>query len=123
MLFAVLVKAVSVLVCSWACLNLVDNGRLLREYLVSPPQNNFREMADYLVTHRITYGRARYWDAYVVTFLARERAVVASTDKVRIPSYQTRVDANAANAVILYRQPCGGGTLVSTWCIVDPLNR
>ena len=53
----------------------MDNARLLREYLVSPPENNFRTMADYLVTHRIKYGRARYWDAYVVTFMARERDV------------------------------------------------
>ena len=45
--------AVSLLVCVWACLNLVDNALLLREYLVSPPENNFREMADYLITHRI----------------------------------------------------------------------
>jgi hypothetical protein len=115
--------AVVVLVCLWSGLNLVDNARLVREYVTAPPVNNFREIADYLVGHRIKYGRAIYWDAYVVTFMARERVILASTDKVRIPAYQARVDANADNAVVLYRKPCGGGTMVSSWCIVDPLNR
>jgi hypothetical protein len=111
------------LISAWAALTVVDNIRLVREFLVSPPHNNYRELADYLVGHRIKYGRAGYWDCYVVTFLSRERVIVASTEKVRIGAYQTRVDANAPNAVVLHRQPCSGGKAVASWCIEDPFGR
>ena len=115
--------AVVALVGVWAALTVADNARLLREYLVSPPQNNYRELTDYLVAHRIRYARAIYWDSYVVTFLSGERVIVASTDKVRVSAYQARVDANSANAVHLQRQPCSSGKAVSSWCLEDPLNR
>jgi hypothetical protein len=111
------------LICVWAGLTLVDNARLLREYLVSPPQNSYRELTDYLVAHRIRYGRAGYWDSYKVTFLSRERVILASTGKVRISAYQARVDANAPNAIVLRRQPCSGGKAVAEWCIDDPFGR
>lgn len=116
-------QAVVALVSVWAALTVVDNARVLREYLVAPPENNYRAVTDYLVEHRIKYARAIYWDAYVIAFLSGERVIVASTDKVRIGAYQSRVEANAANAVRLRRQPCNSGRAVSSWCLEDPLNR
>ena len=35
-----------------------------------------------LMTHGIRYARSDYWTAYVITFLAGERVVVASTEVV-----------------------------------------
>ena len=114
---------VAALVGVWAVLTVADNVRLLREYIVSPPQNNYREVTDYLVEHRIKYARAIYWDCYVITFLSDERVIVAATDRFRIGAYQARVDANAANAARLRRLPCTTGKVVSTWCVEDPFNR
>ena len=116
-------QTVAALISVWALLTVADNARLLREYLVSPPENNYRAITDYLVEHRIKYARAIYWDCYVISFLSGERVIVASTDKVRVGAYQARVEANAANAVRLRRQPCSSGRAVSSWCLEDPLGR
>jgi uncharacterized protein YabE (DUF348 family) len=56
----------------------------------------------------------------VTDFLARERIVLASTDKVRISAYQERVERNAAVAVQVVRQPCADGRRIASWCIVEP---
>jgi len=114
---------VAALVCVWAVFTTVDNARLLRAYVVSPPPHPHREVADYLVEHRMRFGRAGYWDAYAVTFLARERVILASTQKVRISAYQASVEENAWHAVTLRRQPCDTGTRVAAWCIEDPFER
>ena len=116
-------NTVVALVSVWAALTVADNARVLREYLVAPPENNYREVTDYLVEHRIKYARAIYWDCYVISFLSGERVIVASTDKVRVGAYQARVDANAASAVHLQRRPCASGKVVSSWCLEDPLGR
>jgi hypothetical protein len=58
-----------------------------------------------------------------VTFLTRERTIVASTETVRIPGYQVRVERNQLNAVRISRLPCDEGTHVAEWCVVDPLQR
>ena len=115
--------AVVALTIAWTLPMLVDHVRVSREYIVRPPGNIHRILADYLTTHRIKYGWAGYWDSYRVTFLARERVIVASTETVRIPAYQTRVERNAANAVRIVRAPCHEGTPVAEWCVVDPLQR
>jgi hypothetical protein len=112
-----------VLIAVWAQSTLGDNVRLAREYIVTPPPSEHRTLADYLTSHRIKYGRAGYWDSYRVTFLSRERVILASTETVRIPGYQTRVDRNQSNAVTIVRLPCDQGTHVAAWCVVDPFNR
>ena len=55
-----------------------------------------------------------------MTFLARERVVVASTDRVRIEAYQTAVAAHASETATLTRVPCEGGRRVASWCVVGP---
>jgi hypothetical protein len=117
---AVLRALVAISVCVWAVGNLVDTSKLLREYVDSPPPHPHRELADYLVEQNIRYGRAGYWDAYVVTFLAGERVILASTGKVRISAYQAEVDQHAASAVVLKRQPCTSATRVAAWCVEGP---
>ena len=120
---ATLRRLVVVLTVAWAALMVVEQARTLREYVVSPPGNIHRSLADYLTTHRIRYAWAGYWDAYRVTFLARERVIVASTQTVRIPGYQIRVERSAANAAHIVRAPCSDGAHVAEWCVIDPFNR
>jgi hypothetical protein len=105
------------LMCVWAAATTLDATRVVREFVQSPPPNPHRELADYLVSHGIRYARGGYWDAYVVTFLAREQVVIASTEQVRISAYGALVDQHAAEAVNLVRQPCEGGRRVSVWCL------
>jgi hypothetical protein len=109
--------AVAGLVTAWALFTAIDAARIVSEYRASPPANPHREMADYLVAHGIEYGYAQYWDAYIITFLAREEVVLASTGKVRISAYGPLVAAHADEAVTLVRQPCDGSRRVSVWCI------
>jgi hypothetical protein len=111
------------LTIAWAVPMMADHGRVIREYAMRPPGNIHRILADYLTSHRIKYAWAGYWDSYRVTFLSRERVIVASTDTVRIPGYQARVEHNAANAARIVRMPCGEGTPVVEWCVVDPFQR
>jgi hypothetical protein len=80
-------------------------------------------LADYLMKHRIRYAWATYWDSYRVTFLSKERVIVASTDTVRIPEYQARVERDRLNAVRIVRLPCDEGTHVAEWCLIDPFKR
>jgi hypothetical protein len=80
-------------------------------------------MADYLVSKRIRYGRAVYWDAYVLTFLSRERAIITPDEVIRISSYQALVDQHDPVAVRLTRQPCDGAVRVAAWCVYDPLDQ
>ena len=118
----VLRGTVAALVCTWAAFTAFDNVRLLKTYAEAPPPNPHREIADYLTEHKMRFGRAGYWDAYLITFLARERVVLASTEKVRISAYQARVEENAANAVFLRRLPCSSGPRIAAWCLEDPFS-
>jgi hypothetical protein len=104
----------------WAGINLIDYGRLIRASAIEPPWNDHRVLADYLVSNRIRYARATYWDAYKLDFLTRERVTIASVDVVRIDDYQRSVDAHADAAVMLARQPCSGGPTAGSWCIQPP---
>ena len=105
------------LMCVWAAWTATDAARVAREFVQSPPANPHRELADYLVNHGIRYARGGYWDAYIVTFLARERVVIASNEQVRISVYRALVDEHAAEAVTLVRQPCDGERRVAVWCL------
>ena len=43
------------LIGAWALLMAIDNARVDRQYIVSPPDNAHRVLADYLISHRIKY--------------------------------------------------------------------
>ena len=116
-------STVALLIALWAGCNVWDNARLAYACAATPTPRHHRIMADYLVAKGIKYGRAGYWDCYVINFLSRERVTLASTSVVRISSYQAAVDRHAEEAVTLVRQPCKGGTPVDAWCVADPKNR
>jgi hypothetical protein len=116
-------QVVVALIAVWAVPTLADNLQVARQYVVSPPPSPHRELADYLTDHRIKYAWASYWDSYRVTFLSKERVIVASTQSVRIPGYQSRVEQNRSNAARIERLPCDEGARVAEWCVVDPFQR
>ncbi len=118
-LVAIVISAVAI----WSAFTLRDNVRLIREYRAAPPPNEFRMLADDLVSRHIPYGYAMYWDCYIVDFFSREQVILASTDVIRIDAYQRLVDANEKAAVIVERMPCASGRRLASWCIDDPLKR
>jgi hypothetical protein len=109
---------VGILVALWAGANIRDDARFAYEYETAPPKNAHRAMADYLTAKGVRYGDAIYWDAYAITFLARERVILASRDVVRIAAYQSEAAAHAGSAVTLVREPCSAGLHVSEWCVI-----
>ena len=116
-------SAVALLILLWAGSSVWDNLRLVHEYLVTPPPSPHRVMADYLTSKHLRYGRAIYWDAYVITFLSKERVIITPNEVVRISAYKALVDENAAIAVTLVRQPCEAAVRVARWCVFDPLDQ
>jgi hypothetical protein len=116
------VTTVTVLVAVWAAFTLRDNVLLIREYRSTPPANEFRTLANYLVAHRIRYGYAMYWDCYVIDFLSSEQ-VILTTNVIRVVEYDALVHANDKEAVTIEREPCTVGTRLASWCIDDPLKR
>jgi hypothetical protein len=104
----------------WGAWNLADNVRLISETANRPAPNPHRELTDFLVSHQIRYGRANYWDAYVVDFLSNERVIVGSFNPTRIPEYERLVEENRGTAVQVVRKPCEGWTTIAAWCIQLP---
>ena len=88
----------------------------------NPQPDPHQELTDYLLSQRIRYARADYWDAYIVDFLSRERVIVGSFGPVRIPDYEDRVNEHQDAAVTIERQPCEGPQ-VAAWCVQMPVNR
>jgi hypothetical protein len=98
-----------VMIGGWTLVAAVPHGRLLAEYLKHPPAGTKILIARELEARGIRYATADYWVAYNVTFLTRERVIVAASDSVRIPSYNQIVAAHGSEAVRISRRPCEGG--------------
>jgi hypothetical protein len=101
-------RAMVAVVIAWATISAASHGLLLDEYLHRQPAAPHRALATYLVDHDIHYARADYWTAYATTFLTGEKTIIASTDTVRIHSYQAEVARHDSHAVLVQRQPCSG---------------
>ena len=87
----------------------VADVRLLREYVRRPPVPQKQLLINALEARGIRYGYADFWTAYYVTFLTRERILLAADDAVRIRTYNRIVEQHAAEAVRISRQPCSTG--------------
>jgi hypothetical protein len=85
------------------------HARLIAEYATSPPVAMKQDLIRALDGRGIRYAYADYWTAYYVSFLSRERIVVAATEIPRVKSYQRIVDAHRDEAISISRRPCGGG--------------
>jgi hypothetical protein len=97
------------LIVAWTLLAGTAHARLWREYLTAPPLAAKAEVAHRLDAEGVRYGRADYWMAYYVSFVTNERVILASTDFVRVRTYNRLVQQHAAEAVTITRTPCPGG--------------
>ncbi len=113
-------RTITVFVIAWAALAVVDHTRVLVTYVRHPPPNPVRELANRLVERQVPAAAAGYWQAYVATFLTRERVRVASSDFVRIQEYQDLFLARLRDAVVVQEQPCPGGERVDRWYLCKP---
>ena len=111
------------IVVVWGAASMLDNGRFLAAYLHRPPGSPARDLANYLESEGVKYGRGTYWIAYQLDFLSQERLKVASLEKVRVAEYQTIVDAHGEHAVHIRpnrgwpNRPCEVGVTFRLWCL------
>jgi len=92
---------------------------VLREYLKSPPRNEYREFTNFLESQGIKYGMAPFWTAYHVDFLSHERVILGTWERMQIAEYQDMVKQHEAEAVrITFDQPCTPGAVAyRRWCV------
>lgn len=106
-------------VAIWAVLSTADNVRLLLFNMREPPANPVRELAQRLIDDRVPVAAGGYWEAYITTFVARERVRVTS-DFVRIQEYQDLFVEHLRDARVLAHAPCPGGEHVARWYLCSP---
>ena len=109
-------------VLAWATISAAAHGRLIREYVETPPTADHRLLANHLVSHGIRHARANFWDAYHVTFLTAERVRVASSNIVRIREYVDLFELHQSQAVLISTSPCNGSHIARWWvCSARPV--
>lgn len=86
-----------------------SHARIWTEYLTHEPISAKMMIIRGLEAEGVRYASADYWLAYYITFMTRERIIVASEDFERISSYRHIVDAHASEAVRVLRRRCDGG--------------
>lgn len=99
---------VGVVVC-WTLLAALSHARLLLEYTTGPPKAPKQELIRALEARGIQYGYADFWVAYYVSFMSKERVILASDDMVKVRTYNRLVDAHRSEAIRISRRPCPGG--------------
>lgn len=90
-------------------LSLAAHVRLLAEYARHPPVPLKEDLIHALEARGVRYAYADYWTAYYVTFMTRERIVVASDAVVKVRADNRLVDAHRAEAIRISRSRCAGG--------------
>ena len=113
-------RGVMTLVIAWGAVAAADHVRILAADLTHPPEHPARDLASALVARHIPSAAAGYWRAYVVTFLARERVQVASTDFVRVQEYQDLFSDRLKDSVYVEDHPCPGSAHVAKWYLCPP---
>jgi hypothetical protein len=90
--------------------SLAGHGRLLAEYATGrQPMALKQELIRELEARNIRYAYADYWTSYYVTFMTRERIVVASDEILKVKTHNRLVDAHRDEAIRISRRPCPGG--------------
>jgi hypothetical protein len=83
--------------------------RLLAEYATHPPVALKQELIRELDARHIRYAYADFWTSYYVSFMTRERIIVASDEAVKVRTYNRLVDDHRAEAIRISRRACPGG--------------
>jgi hypothetical protein len=83
--------------------------RLLAEYATHPPVALKQDLIRELDARHVRYAYADFWTAYYVSFMTRERIIVAADDAVKVRTYNRLVDAHRAEAIRISRRACPGG--------------
>jgi hypothetical protein len=94
-------------------LSLTSHARLVTEYLTRRPLPAKMELVHALEARGVRYAYADYWTAYYVTFLTRERIIVAADAVVKIRTHNRLVDAHRGEAIRISRTPCPGGSALT----------
>ena len=113
----ILRQLVTAVVVAWGALMIVEHTSVLMTYVRDPPPNPVRDMADHLVAQHIPVATAGYWGAYAISFIARERVRIASSDVVRIQEYQDLFFDRSSEAILISEKACPGGERVARWYV------
>ena len=90
-------------------ISIAAHVRLIAEYATNPPFAMKQDLIRALDSRGIRYASSDYWTAYYVSFMTRERIIVAATEIPRVKSYQGIVDAHRDEAISISRRPCPDG--------------
>jgi hypothetical protein len=90
-------------------LSTVAHARLIGEYLNHPPLPLKIELIRALDARGVRYAYSDYWTAYYVTFMTRERIIVAADAVVKVRAHNRLVDSHRGEAIRISRNPCPGG--------------
>jgi len=97
------------LVVVWTLASGAAHARLLAEYLLHPPVGAKRLVIRQLEMQHIRYAYSDYWLAYYISFITKERIIIASDAMTRVAEYQKIVDAHRNEAIRISRTPCADG--------------
>lgn len=92
----------------WAGVSGVDNWRQFDRFASGRTGDGMRPIIEALDAQAITLAEASHWRAYKITFLTRERIIVASNDQVRVREYRALADAAGPGLARLQPEPCEG---------------
>ena len=102
-------------------ISIAAHARLLAEYATRPPVALKQDLIRELDARNIRYAYADFWTSYYVSFMTRERIIVASDDAVKVRTYNRLVDAHRDEAVRISRRPCPDGQqLTAAFWICKP---
>jgi hypothetical protein len=90
-------------------ISITAHVRLLGEYVTHPPVALKQDLIRELDARHIRYAYADFWTSYYVSFMTRERIIVASDEAVKVRTYNRLVDAHRDEAIRISRRPCADG--------------
>ena len=91
-------------------ISIAGHTQLLAEYATGrQPLALKQHLIRELDARNVRYAYADYWTAYYVTFMTRERIIVASDEVMKVKTHNSLVDAHRDEAIRISRRPCPGG--------------
>jgi hypothetical protein len=91
-------------------ISIAGHARLLAEYAAGrQPFPLKQDLIRELDARSIHYAYADYWTSYYVSFMTRERIIVASDEVVKVRTYNRLIGVHRDEAIRISRRPCPGG--------------